>query len=200
MAAGCTRIRVCERSDKYGLSKVAYSYLTGQLKHIREIAGVFAPTVNSYKRLTPGYEAPVYACWARINRSALIRIPKVSKGLEDKATRVEIRCPDPASNPYLTFAVLLKTGLEGIKKGMKAPDPVEENLFEFDDAKLKKYYITKLPANLKESIDEIENGKIVRELFGEHTWERYLEAKKDEWDKFRIAVTEWEIDRYLKVL
>ena len=189
-----------DRNDKYGLSKTAYSFLTGQLKHVREITGIFAPTVNSYKRLTPGYEAPVYACWARINRSALIRIPKISKGTQDKATRVEIRCPDPSSNPYLTMAVLLKTGLEGIKKNLKAPPPVEENLFEFDDVKLAKYYITKLPASLKEAVDEIENGKIVRELFGEYTWNRYVEAKKDEWDKFRISVTDWEIDRYLKVL
>lgn len=189
-----------DKSDKYGLSKAAYSYMAGQLKHVREITGVFAPTVNSYKRLTPGYEAPVYACWARINRSALIRIPKVSKGYEDKATRVEIRCPDPSGNPYLVFAVLLKAGLEGIKKGLKAPDPVEENLFHFDDAKLAKYYINKLPANLAEAIAEIEKGKIVREVFGEYTWGRYLEAKKEEWDAFRISVTGWEIDRYLSVL
>lgn len=187
-----------DRRDKYGLSKIAYQYLAGQLKHVREITGVFAPTVNSYKRLTPGYEAPVYACWARINRSALIRVPQVSKGYEDKATRIEIRCPDPSSNPYLTFAVLLKSGLEGIKKGMKAPNPVEENLFHFDDEKLAKYYITKLPASLIEALDEIEKGKIVRETFGEYTWGRYLEAKKDEWDKFRTFVTDWETNRYLE--
>jgi len=184
--------------DKYNLSKTAYQFLAGQLKYVREIAGVFAPTVNSYKRLTPGYEAPVYACWGRINRSALIRVPQVSKGLESKSIRLEIRCPDPSSNPYLTFAVLLKTGLEGIKKGLKAPKPVEENLFEFDDEKLKKFYISKLPASLDEAIGEIEKGKVVREVFGEHTWKRYIEAKKEEWDKFRIAVTDWETDRYLK--
>src|SRR3990167_735829 len=189
-----------DKADKYGLSKIAYSFLTGQLKHVREIAGVFAPTVNSYKRLTPGYEAPVYACWARINRSALIRIPKISKGYEDKATRVEIRCPDPSSNPYLTFAVLLKAGLEGMKKGLKAPNPVEENLFHFDDEKLAKYYITKLPASLIEALEEIKNGKIVREVFGEYTWDRYLEAKYAEWDSFRTSVTGWEIDRYLKTV
>ena len=189
-----------DKSDKYGLSKIAYQYLAGQLKHVREITGIFAPTVNSYKRLTPGYEAPVYACWARINRSALIRVPKVSKGTEEKATRLEIRSPDPASNPYLTFAVLLKAGLEGIKKAMKAPEPVEENLFEFDDARLIKHYIAKLPASLKEAIDEIEKGRIVRDCFGEYTWGRYLEAKKDEWDKFRISVTDWEVDKYLEVL
>ncbi|OGG08378.1 type I glutamate--ammonia ligase [Candidatus Gottesmanbacteria bacterium RIFCSPLOWO2_02_FULL_40_10] len=191
---------IYDKNDKYGLSKTAYQFMAGQLKYVREITGIFAPTVNSYKRLTPGYEAPVYACWARINRSALIRVPKISRGLEDKATRFEIRSPDPSSNPYLTLAVLLKTGLEGIKKGMKAPGPVEENLFEFDDSKLAKYYINKLPASLKEAIDEIARGKIVREIFGDYTWNRYLEAKYSEWDDFRISVTGWEIDRYLKVL
>ncbi len=189
-----------DRTDKYGLSKVAYQFMTGQLINVREITGVLAPTVNSYKRLTPGYEAPVYACWARINRSALIRVPQVSKGVEDKATRVEIRCPDPSTNPYLVFAVLLKTGLEGIKKNMKAPGPVEENLFEFDDDKLAKYYINKLPASLDEAIREIEKGKIVKETFGEYTWKRYLEAKKEEWDQFRISVTDWELKRYLENL
>ncbi|MBI2616988.1 type I glutamate--ammonia ligase [Candidatus Gottesmanbacteria bacterium] len=186
--------------DKYRLSKVAYSFLSGQLSHVREIAGVFAPTVNSYKRLTPGFEAPVYACWARINRSALIRVPQVSKGYEDKATRIEIRCPDPSSNPYLTFAVLLKTGLSGIKKAMKAPEPVEENLFEFDDEKLDARHISKLPASLNEAMAEIENGKIVKDTFGDYTWKRYLEAKKTEWDEFRISVTDWERERYLQNL
>lgn len=187
-----------DKTDKYGLSKTAYQFLAGQLKYAREISGVFAPTVNSYKRLTPGYEAPVYACWARINRSALIRVPQVSKGFEDKATRLEIRCPDPSGNPYLTFAVLLLAGLTGIKKGLKAPGPVEENLFEFDDAKLASHYIMKLPASLAEALDEINKGTIVRDAFGEHTWQRYLKAKKAEWDSFRISVTDWEINKYLK--
>lgn len=183
--------------DKYGLSKVAYQFLAGQLKYVREIAGVFAPTVNSYKRLTPGFEAPVYASWARINRSALIRVPQVSKGYEDKATRLEIRCPDPSSNPYLTLAVLLRAGIEGIKKNLKAPDPVEENLYHFDDVKLAKYYITKLPADLEEALGEIEKGTIVKEAFGEYTWRRYLDAKREEWDIFRTHVTDWEVERYL---
>lgn len=183
--------------DTYGLSTVAYQFLAGQLKYAREIAGVFAPIVNSYKRLTPGFEAPSYVSWARINRSALIRVPKVSKGLEDKATRLEIRCPDPSASPYLTFAVLLKAGLEGIKQKMKAPKPVEENVFEFDDAKLAKYYITKLPASLGDAMIEIEKGTIVRETFGEYTWRRYLEAKREEWDSFRRWVTDWELTRYL---
>lgn len=186
--------------DGYGLSKIAYSYLAGQLTHAREMAGVFAPTVNSYKRLTPGFEAPAYVAWARINRSALIRVPKISKGTETKATRMEIRCPDPAASPYLTFAVLLKAGLAGMKTGMKAPSPVEENLFEFDDAKLAKHYVTKLPASLGEAITEIENGKLVRAAFGDYTWGRYIEAKREEWDSFRRTVTEWELERYLKTL
>lgn len=189
-----------DKTDKYQLSKVAYQFLAGQLKYAREIAGVFAPIVNSYKRLTPGFEAPAYVCWARINRSALIRIPKVTKGYEEKATRVEIRCPDPSGNPYLTIAVLLKAGLAGIKENLKAPNPVEENLFEFDDAKLAKYYITKLPASLIEAITEIEKGKIVRETFGDYTWGRYIDAKKEEWDSFRTYVTDWEVNRYLSII
>jgi len=188
-----------DRNDKYGLSKIAYNFLAGQLKSAREISGIFAPTVNSYKRLIPGYEAPVYACWARINRSALIRVPQVSRGLENKATRLEIRCPDPSSNPYLTFAVLLKAGIEGIKKNYKAPEPVEENLFEFNDERLTRYYIKSLPGNLKEALSEIEKGKIVKETFGDYTWRRYLDAKKEEWDKFRTYVTDWEIKRYLEI-
>lgn len=183
--------------DKYRLSKIAYQFLAGQLKYAREISGVFAPTVNSYKRLTPGFEAPVYTAWARINRSALIRVPQASKGAEAKATRLEIRCPDPSGNPYLIFAVLLKAGLEGIKQKLAAPKPVEENLFEFDDARLKAHYINKLPAGLGEAIEEMERGKLVRQTFGDYTWNHYLEAKRAEWDKFRTFVTDWEIERYL---
>lgn len=187
-------------TDKYHLSKTAYQFLAGQLSYASEIAGVFAPTVNSYKRLTPGYEAPVYISWARVNRSALIRVPQVSRGYEDKATRLEIRCPDPSSNPYLTFAVLLKAGIAGIKENMTAPEPVEENLFEFDDNKLSKKYIDSLPGSLIEAIGEMEKGKIVRDVFGEYAFKRYLETKKEEWDSFRTAVTDWEIERYLNNL
>ncbi len=186
--------------DKYTLSEVAYQFLAGQLKYAREIAGIFAPTVNSYKRLTPGFEAPAYISWARINRSALIRIPKVSRGLESKATRIEIRCPDPSSSPYLTLAVLLKAGIEGITQKLKAPKPVEENLFEFDDQKLTQLYINKLPSSLGEAIEEIAHGKLVKQLFGEYTWSRYLEAKKQEWDSYRAWVSDWEISRYLPII
>jgi len=187
-----------DAKDSYGLSTTAYQFLAGQLKYAREMAGVFAPIVNSYKRLTPGFEAPSYVSWARINRSALIRVPKISKGTEGEATRFEIRCPDPSASPYLTFAVLLRAGLEGIKSKLKAPAPVEENVFEFDDAKLAKHYITKLPANLGEALTEIEKGTIVRQAFGEYTWKRYLEAKHQEWDSFRRSVSDWEIERYFE--
>lgn len=188
-----------DKKDAYGLSEVAYQFIAGQLKHVREICSVIAPTVNSYKRLTPGFEAPAYVCWARRNRSALIRIPLISPGRES-ATRAELRCPDPSSNPYLTFAVMLKAGLEGVKKKMKAPKPVEEDVFEFDDAKLAKYYIDKLPSSLYEAIKLTEEGKIVREVFGEHTFARYIETKTMEWDDFRRTVTEWELERYLEVV
>ncbi len=189
-----------DRGNQYGLSDIALQFIAGQLAYAREIAGVFAPTVNSYKRLTPGYEAPVYVCWARINRSALIRVPQVSRGCEDTATRIEIRSPDPAGNPYLTFAVLLKAGLEGIKNHLKAPKPVEEDVYGFDDAKLKEYYIDKLPGSLEEALDLMEKGTIVRAVLGDHTFCRYLEAKRQEWDEFRTYVTDWEIQRYLEVL
>jgi glutamine synthetase len=189
-----------DSKDKYGLSRVAYQFLAGQLMHAREMAGVFAPIINSYKRLTPGFEAPVYVSWARINRSALIRVPKVSRGMEDKATRFEIRCPDPAASPYLTFAVLLAAGIDGIKKGMKVPNPVEENLFKLDDDRLKERDIAKLPASLDEAMGEIEKGSLVRQVFGDYTWKRYLEAKQEEWDSFRTWVTDWELTRYFNDL
>lgn len=188
-----------DRKDKYGLSRVAYYFIAGQLKFVCEICAITAPIVNSYKRLTPGFEAPVYLCWARRNRSALIRIPEVSPGREI-ATRAELRCPDPSCNPYLAFAVMLKAGLEGIKRKLKVPKPVEEDVYEFDDKKLEKYYIDKLPGSLDEALRLMEKGSIVREVLGDYTFNRYLEAKREEWDEFRTAVTDWEIDRYLENL
>lgn len=187
------------KSDKYGLSRIAYQFLAGQLKHVGEISAIVSPTVNSYKRLTPGFEAPVYICWARKNRSALIRVPQTSER-KTESTRLELRCPDPSANPYLAFAAMLSAGLTGIKKRLTPPKPVEEDVYEFDDVKLAKYYIDQLPGSLKEAIEEFSKGKVIKELLGKYTFDRYLATKKAEWDSFRMWVTDWEKKRYLSVL
>ena len=183
--------------DSYKLSKVARSFIAGQLKYIKEISAVTAPTVNSYKRLVPGYEAPVYICWAQINRSALIRIPRYSPGRE-QATRAELRCPDPSCNPYLAFAVMLKAGLQGIKENLEPPKPVEEDVYEFDKYKLEQYKIDTLPASLGEAIAALRNSKLAKEALGPHTFKVYLAAKEQEYDDFRLQVTEWELKKYFE--
>jgi glutamine synthetase len=188
-----------DASDEYKLSPVAKSFIAGQLEHVREISGILAPTVNSYKRLVPGYEAPVYICWAQRNRSALIRVPRYSPGRE-KATRCELRCPDPSCNPYLAFAVMLKAGLDGVKRKLKPPEPVNEDVYEFTEADLQKHGIKTLPGSLGEAIEEMQKSKLVRETLGSHSYEQYLRNKRAEWDEYRIAVTDWEIDRYLEIL
>ncbi len=185
-----------DADDPYGLSSMARKFIAGQLKHARGMCAVLAPLVNSYKRLVPGYEAPVYISWARTNRSALIRVPKNRPG-KPQAARVELRCPDPASNPYLAFAVMLRAGLEGIENDMEAPEPVEENLYHFDETERRRRNIQTLPASLPEALAEMERDELVRETLGEHIFERLLEAKRDEWDDFRMRVTQWELDRYL---
>lgn len=188
-----------DSKDDYKLSKIAKSFIAGQLKHIKSIIGILAPTVNSYKRLVPGYEAPVYISWANKNRSALIRVPAYSKGRE-KAMRAELRCPDPSCNPYLAFAVMLMAGLDGIKKKMEAPPSVEEDVYEFNDRRLKEKYIDTLPSSLSKAILEMENSTLVKETLGKHTYEAYLNAKRAEWKDYKIQVTDWELKRYLKVL
>ena len=184
-----------DRKDKYRLSPLAYHFMGGQLKHIRELAALMCPTVNSYKRLVRGYEAPVYICWGQRNRSALIRVPRYSKGRE-KSTRLELRCPDPSCNPYLTFAVMLAAGLKGIEEKIEPPDPVEEDVYGFDDSKLAKFYIKTLPADLGEAVEEFKRSKLMRETLGEHVFSKYLEIKKTEWEEFQRSVTDWELDRY----
>jgi glutamine synthetase len=183
--------------DKYQLSETAYHFIGGQLQHIREISALLSPTVNSYKRLVPGYEAPVYICWGRRNRSALIRVPENFPGNE-KAMRAELRCPDPSCNPYLAFASMLKAGLTGIKNKIDPPEPVEEDVYEFDDRQLEKFYIKTLPGSLSEAIIEMEKSDLAKETLGDFTFERYLDAKTREWDEYRLQVTDWEIKRYLK--
>jgi glutamine synthetase len=186
-------------SDRFRLSSLAQSYVAGQLKHARALAAIVAPTVNSYKRLTPGYEAPVYICWADRNRSALIRIPRYSPGRE-QATRVELRFPDPSANPYLAFAVMLTAGLDGIKQGMTPPAPVSDDVYEWDAAEREANGVGVLPGNLKEALDELSNDELLQEALGEHIYSAYMRAKTMEWDEYRTHVSEWERERYLETL
>jgi len=186
-----------DESDNYKLSKVAKSFIAGQLAHVKAFCAITAPTVNSYKRLVPGYEAPVYLSWARINRSALIRIPRYSPGRE-KATRCELRCPDPSCNPYLAFAVMLKAGLDGVKKKLSPSEPVEEDLYEFDDEKRAEKKIDTLPGSLGEAIEELKKDSVVQEALGKHTYPIYIKAKKSEWDEYRLQVTKWEQEKYFE--
>jgi glutamine synthetase len=183
----------------YHLSRLGRSFVAGQLQHARAMTAILSPTVNSYKRLTPGYEAPVYVCWGQINRSALIRIPSYAHGRE-KSVRAELRCPDPSSNPYLAMAVMLHAGLDGIERGLEPPDPVDEDVYGFDHTHLAERSIETLPGSLGEALDEMERSEMMKQALGEHTFAYYLWAKRQEWDRFRIYVTDWEIDRYLEVL
>ncbi|HIE05265.1 MAG TPA: glutamine synthetase [bacterium (Candidatus Stahlbacteria)] len=187
-----------DRKDRYGLSKIAYHFLAGQLSHIREMTAILAPLVNSYKRLVPGYEAPVYICWGQMNRSALIRIPKISTG-KLVSTRIEIRCLDPSTNPYLAFAVLLAAGLDGVKCKAKPPKPVEESVYEFEEADFRNHKIKSLPGSLWEALTDFRRSSLMEEALGNHLFNKYYEIKKREWDEYRQQVTTWETEKYLKL-
>jgi len=182
--------------DEWFLSDVAKRFIAGLLLHAREISALFAPLVNSYKRLVPGFEAPVYSAWSRRNRSALVRVPMYEPG-EEKATRAELRCPDPSCNPYLAFAAMLHAGLEGIERGYELPAPMERNLYEMTDSEREENIVGTLPQSLGEAIEEMENSKLVRRALGDHVFENYIELKRQEWNDYRIQVTPWEFDRYL---
>jgi glutamine synthetase len=188
-----------DENDQYFLSDTGKQFIAGQLKHAREITSVFAQWVNSYKRLVPGYEAPVYCAWSRRNRSALVRVPLYHPGKE-QATRAEIRCPDPACNPYLTFAALLMAGLEGIEKGYELPEPMEKNLYHISPEDRKRLGIEQLPETLGEAIELTSESELVLRTFGEHIFNRYVEIKRQEWEDYRVQVTQWELDRYLSIL
>ncbi|OIO27139.1 type I glutamate--ammonia ligase [Candidatus Micrarchaeota archaeon CG1_02_55_22] len=182
--------------DEHNLSPVAKHYIAGQLSHARGLAGVVAPTVNSYKRLVPGYEAPVYVCWGQTNRSALIRVPKLMRG-KTASLRCELRCPDPSSNPYLAFAAMLECGMDGITKKIAAPKPVEEDVYDFDDAKLASFYIKTLPASLDEAMAEASADEVVKGALGKHAFKTLQESQRAEWDAYRLQVTPWELSEYL---
>jgi glutamine synthetase len=185
--------------DKWHLSDTGKAFIAGQLRHAREIAAVFAQWVNSYKRLVPGFEAPVYVAWSQRNRSALIRIPLYKPGSE-QATRAEIRCPDPACNPYLTFACLLHAGLEGIEQGYELPEPMETNLYHLTSEQRRERGIVSLPETLGEAIDALAQSALARKALGPHIFDRYVELKRKEWDEYRVQLTEWEMRKYLPVL
>jgi glutamine synthetase len=188
-----------DKGDSYHLSKTARSFVAGLLKYGPEITAVTSQWVNSYKRLVPGYEAPVYLSWARQNRADLIRVPEYKPGKEN-ATRIEYRSPDPACNPYLVFSVMLAAGLEGIEKGLQPPDPVEENVYEMSAAERKAKGIGTLPSNLWEAVQLTEKSELVRKAMGDHVFNAFLENKRIEWDRYRVQVTEYEIKRYLPIL
>jgi glutamine synthetase len=188
-----------DEADEWHLSDVGKAFIAGQLHHAREISAVFAQWVNSYKRLVPGYEAPVYVAWSRRNRSALVRIPLYKPGAE-QATRAELRCPDPACNPYLTFATLLHAGLEGIEKGYELPAPMETNLYHLTAEQRAERGIVALPETLGEAVTELSHSDLARKALGDHVFDRYIELKRKEWDDYRVQLTQWEMDRYLAVL
>jgi glutamine synthetase len=188
-----------DAQDQYFLSDVGKAFIAGQLRHAREISAIFAQWVNSYKRLVPGYEAPVYLAWSRRNRSALVRVPLYHPGSE-QATRAELRCPDPACNPYLTFAALLQAGLEGIEKGYELPEPMEKNLYGLTGEERRRLGIGQLPQSLGEAVELMAESELALKTLGEHMFDRYVAIKRTEWEQYRVQVTRWELDRYLTVL
>ena len=184
-----------DADDEYGLSKTALHFIAGQLAHAAAITPIIAPLVNSYKRLVPGFEAPVYVSWGRTNRSALIRIPRINPN-RPQSTRCELRCPDPSANPYLAFAVMLAAGLDGIERKLDPPMPAEEDLYQMNGDRSG---LETLPGNLGEALVALRQDEVVQDALGQHVVERYVEAKSLEWDSYRNFVTQWELDRYLGV-
>ncbi len=181
--------------DEFDLSDTAHSFLAGILEHAPAITAVTNPTVNSYKRLVPGYEAPVYVAWSDRNRSALIRKPAARV---PAASRIEARFPDPSCNPYLAFAALIQAGLDGVEKDLDAPDPVRENIYEFDEEKREEYGIETLPTNLGEAVDALEDDDVIYSALGEHIGPKFVEAKSQEFEDYLVDVSQWELDRYLE--
>ena len=187
-----------DAKDEFKLSKTAHGFIAGQLEHARALAAIVAPTVNSYKRLVPGYEAPVYIGWAQSNRSALIRIPRYTEG-RDKSMRAELRFPDPSSNPYLAFAGMLAAALDGIDNKMTPPAPLNNvNLYHLNAEERAKMGVGSLPGSLAESLNELAKDEVVKSALGAVTYETFARAKREEWDEYRIHVTDYEIEKYLE--
>lgn len=182
-----------DENNPLQLSQEAYWFIGGLLKNMKSIAAITNPIVNSYKRLVPGYEAPVYLAWSARNRSPLIRIP-AARG---SATRVELRCPDPACNPYLAIAAVLSAGLDGIENKIEPPASTDKNIFEMTEEQRLKEGIEALPGSLKEAVDEMKKSEFAKQVLGEHVFEKYIEAKNEEWNEYRTKVTKWEVDQYL---
>lgn len=182
-----------DENDSLKLSKEAYSFIAGVLEHVAGITAITNPLVNSYKRLVPGYEAPCYIAWSASNRSDIIRIP-ASRGA---GTRVELRSPDPSTNPYLCLAVCLAAGLDGINRNLSAPESVDENVFKMTQKQRNELGVKSLPSNLKEALDIMEKDGLVRKVLGEHAYSKFAGSKLKEWDGFRMSVSQWELDKYL---
>jgi len=183
-------------NGRWQLSDIALHYIGGLLKHTDETTAILNSWVNSYKRLVPGYEAPVYISWANLNRSALIRVP-AGRGIK---TRVELRNPDPAGNPYLQFAVMLAAGLDGIEKRIEPPEPVEQNIYAMTPEKRMKIGIKSLPESLGEALHHLSRSEFMRDVLGEHIFNHFLYVKRKEWEEYRAQVTQWEIDNLLPIL
>ena len=188
-----------DAADGYTLSPLAKSFMAGLLRHAAEITAITNQTVNSYKRLVPGFEAPIHISWARNNRSGLIRVPIAKKG-NPTATRLEYRSPDPACNPYLAFSLILAAGMRGVAEGYELPDEADANLFEIDDAMLAKLGVTPLPQSLSDALRAMEGSELVREALGEHIFEWFLRNKRTEWREYKTHVSTFEIERYLRAL
>ena len=182
-----------DETDELGLSREAYYFIGGIMKHMKAITAITNPLVNSYKRLVPGYEAPVYIAWSAVNRSPLIRIP----ASDGEGTRVELRSPDPSANPYLALAVCLRAGLEGIRNQIQPPAAIDRNIFEMSPAERQEKGIEELPGNLYEAIEELEKDALMKEVLGDHVFGRYIEGKRKEWQEYRTQVTAWELEQYL---
>ncbi|MEM3444960.1 MAG: type I glutamate--ammonia ligase [Thermoplasmata archaeon] len=184
-----------DKNGKWELSEIALHYIGGLIAHAKEMCAVMAPTVNSYKRLVPGYEAPVYICWANENRSSMIRVP----GGRGESTRVELRCPDPSGNIYLQMAVMIAAGLDGIKNKIEPPEPLEKNMYELSEQEIRKLKVECLPSNLSDAIDEMEKSKLLREVLTEFLFKRFIELKRAEALEYARYVTNWERERYLQI-